>query len=107
LQSKEQGTWQSIIGISKLDLDNKVSAEAQNVPLNMRLQLLESFLDVSPPIQNKAVSGNFRYLEVRRGSLTIVDLSCPLWARTRRVLVQAFVWMFLENRMERWEGRGT
>lgn len=49
----------------------------QNGPLNLRLQLLESFMGISKP--NKVVSAEEHrdMWEFKPGSLTIVDLSCP------------------------------
>lgn len=41
-------------------------------PLELRLQLLEEFLD-----QSKAASGNKSVFDNGKGSLTVVDLSCP------------------------------
>lgn len=79
-------------GKFKAELESTEWVKGQSGPLKMRLQLLESFLDLSgrpnqpqPPLRGSnrkfrgaahAKPGNTVW-RFEKGSLTIVDLSCP------------------------------
>src|SRR5436190_4759224 len=66
----------------KLRLLGERFVKGQQAPLQMRLRLLESFLEKEPstPYGKRPVSSKEPEDDVwdfKRGSLTIVDLSCP------------------------------
>jgi cation transport regulator ChaB len=72
----------------KYQLNSQNFAKGQSGPLNMRLRLLESFLDIdhddffspwAPRRSNtnrEKTTGNVAW-EFKKGTLTIIDLSCP------------------------------
>lgn len=69
-------------GIDFNEFKKRVTSDlvkGQSAPLQMRLDLLESFLDVKPkPGQSKRPkTAESDVWNFKRGSLTIIDLSCP------------------------------
>ena len=59
-------------------LNDQSFVKGQSAPLQMRLNLLESFLDTTPASGWKSVNMQASDVwEFKKGTLTIIDLSCP------------------------------
>jgi hypothetical protein len=83
----------------KTRLGQQGFTESQSVPLNMRLQLLESFLDLSQPIETKNSLTQPDIWKFEKGCLTIVDLSCPFISENEAcALFGICLGLFLEGR---------
>ncbi|KAL1859164.1 hypothetical protein Plec18170_002279 [Paecilomyces lecythidis] len=79
----------------KKRLETEKFTKDQLAPLRLRLQLLESFLDTSPKKSSKTAG----IWEFEKGTLTIVDLSCPFVDENDAcALFNICLSLFLENR---------
>lgn len=79
----------------KQRLESERFSKDQLAPLRLRLQLLESFLDTSPKSSSKTAD----IWEFEKGTLTIVDLSCPFVDENDAcALFNICLSLFLENR---------
>ncbi|GAD92385.1 hypothetical protein MGYG_05822 [Paecilomyces variotii No. 5] len=79
----------------KKRLETEKFTKDQLAPLRLRLQLLESFLDTSPKKSSKTAD----IWEFEKGTLTIVDLSCPFVDENDAcALFNICLSLFLENR---------
>ncbi|EFR02822.1 hypothetical protein MGYG_05822 [Nannizzia gypsea CBS 118893] len=92
-------------GIDFRDFEKKIKDQSmlkgQFAPLNMRLDLLRSFLEVPPIPRGKSASrkGKDSVWNFEKGSLTIVDLSCPFVDENDAcALFDICIGIFLEGR---------
>lgn len=94
MATKSQGSPGLNYKLFKQRLEEEKFTKDQLAPLRMRLQLLESFLDVS---QKSSKSSDI--WEFKPGTLTIVDLSCPFVDENDAcALFNICLSLFLENR---------
>jgi hypothetical protein len=94
MATKSQGSQGLNYKFFKQRLEQEKFSKDQLAPLRLRLQLLESFMDVSPKSSKSSDIWEFK-----PGTLTIVDLSCPFVDENDAcALFNICLSLFLENR---------